>query len=320
MKLDLIIQSGDMIYYPILAEGVTLDLSRKGSPGKLTFSVVMDGELSFEEGDAVKLTVDDTDIFYGFVFVKSRSGQNSSVVDVTAYDQLRYFKNKETYTYTNKTATEVVKMVAEDFALNVGELDDTGYKIESQTEDDAALFDIVQNALDETLTHEKKIYVLYDDVGKLTLKNVENMKLNLLIDVDTIGNYTYTSSIDSQTYNQIKITYANSDSGKREVYIAKDSTHINKWGLLQYTDTVESAASGAQKANALLELYNQKTRNLSISDQLGDVRVRAGSSLIVKLDLGDISIQSYMLVENVTHHFKHEQHLMDLKLRGGTFV
>ena len=96
MKLDLIIQSGDMIYYPILAEGVTLDLSRKGSPGKLTFSVVMDGELSFEEGDAVKLTVDDTDIFYGFVFVKSRSGQNSSVVDVTAYDQLRYFKNKET--------------------------------------------------------------------------------------------------------------------------------------------------------------------------------------------------------------------------------
>ncbi len=320
MKLDLIIQSGDMIYYPILAEGVTLDLSRKGSPGKLTFSVVMDGELSFEEGDAVKLTVDDTDIFYGFVFVKSRSGQNSSVVDVTAYDQLRYFKNKETYTYTNKTATEVVKMVAEDFALNVGELDDTGYKIESQTEDDAALFDIVQNALDETLTHEKKIYILYDDVGKLTLKNVENMKLNLLIDVDTIGNYTYTSSIDSQTYNQIKITYANSDSGKREVYIAKDSAHINKWGLLQYTDTVESAASGAQKANALLELYNQKTRNLSISDQLGDVRVRAGSSLIVKLDLGDISIQSYMLVENVTHHFKHEQHLMDLKLRGGTFV
>lgn len=320
MKLDLIIQSGDMIYYPILAEGVTLDLSRKGSPGKLTFSVVMDGELSFEEGDAVKLTVDDTDIFYGFVFVKSRSGQNSSVVDVTAYDQLRYFKNKETYTYTNKTATEVVKMVAEDFALNVGELDDTGYKIESQTEDDAALFDIVQNALDETLTHEKKLYILYDDVGKLTLKNVENMKLNLLIDVDTIGNYTYTSSIDSQTYNQIKITYANSDSGKREVYIAKDSAHINKWGLLQYTDTVESAASGAQKANALLELYNQKTRNLSISDQLGDVRVRAGSSLIVKLDLGDISIQSYMLVENVTHHFKHEQHLMDLKLRGGTFV
>lgn len=320
MKLNLIIQSGSVIYYPILADDVTLDLSRKGSPGKLRFSVVKDETLSFEEGDAVKLTVDETDVFYGFVFVKSTSGQNASVIEVTAYDQLRYFKNKETYTYTNKTATEVVKMVAEDFALNVGELDDTGYKIESQTEDDAALFDIVQNALDETLTHEKKIYVLYDDVGKLMLKNVENMRLNLLIDVDTIGNYTYTSSIDSQTYNQIKISYANSDAGVREIYIAKDSAHINKWGLLQYTDTVESAESGAKKANALLGLYNQKTRNLTISDQLGDVRVRGGSSIIVKLDLSDVSIQSYMLVESVTHHFKQDQHLMDLKLRGGTFV
>ena len=71
MKLNLIIQSGSVIYYPILADDVTLDLSRKGSPGKLRFSVVKDETLSFEEGDAVKLTVDETDVFYGFVFVKS---------------------------------------------------------------------------------------------------------------------------------------------------------------------------------------------------------------------------------------------------------
>lgn len=57
-----------------------------------------------------------------------------------------------------------------------------------------------------------------------------------------------------------------------------------------------------------------------ISDALGDTRVRAGSSVIVKLGLGDINVQSYLLVESVTHKFKQEQHLMDLKLRGGTFV
>lgn len=34
-------------------------------------------------------------------------------------------KNKDTYVYTNKTASEVIKMVAEDFQLNVGELEDT---------------------------------------------------------------------------------------------------------------------------------------------------------------------------------------------------
>lgn len=284
------------------------------------FSVVKDSVLSFQEGDAVKLSVDGTDMFYGFVFTKSRSGRAPNVIEVTAYDQLRYFKNKDTYVYSNKKASDVIKMIAEDFGLSVGALEDTGYVIASRTEDNATLFDIAQNALDETLRAKTKLYVLYDKVGKLTLQDIESMKLNLLIDADTIGEYSYSSTIDKQTYNQIKITFENKDSGKREIFIAKDSSNINKWGLLQYTDTVELSASGAAKAEALLKLYNTKTRSLSISDALGDTRVRAGSSVIVKLGLGDINVQSYLLVESVTHKFKQEQHLMDLKLRGGTFV
>ena len=69
-----------------------------------------------------------------------------------------------------------------------------------------------------------------------------------------------------------------------------------------------------------MKLYNTITRSLSVSDALGDIRVRAGSSVIVMLALGDINIQSYLLVERVTHKFRQNQHLMDLKLRGGTFV
>ena len=306
-KVDLIIQSGSTILYPIVEEGISLSWDRKGSPGKLKFSVVKDSVLSFQEGDAVKLSVDGADMFYGFVFTKSRSGRTPNVIEVTAYDQLRYFKNKDTYVYSNKKASDVIKMIAEDFGLSVGTLEDTGYVIGSRTEDNTTLFDIAQNALDETLRAKTKLYVLYDKVGKL-------------IDADTIGEYSYSSTIDKQTYNQIKITFENKDSGKREIFIAKDSSNINKWGLLQYTDTVELSASGAAKAEALLKLYNTKTRSLSISDALGDTRVRAGSSVIVKLGLGDINVQSYLLVESVTHKFKQEQHLMDLKLRGGTFV
>lgn len=320
MKVDLIIQSGSTIFYPAVEEGITLGLERKGSPGKLKFSVVKDDVISFQEGDAVKLAVDGTDIFYGFVFTKSRSGQSPYLIEVTAYDQLRYFKNKDTYVYSNKKANEVIQMIAEDFGLQVGTLEDTGHIIASRTEDNATLFDIAQNALDETLQAKTQLYVLYDDVGKLTLKNIENMKLDLLIDADTIGNYSYSSTIDSQTYNQIKITFENQETGAREIFIAKDSANINAWGLLQYTDTVELSTSGAAKAEALLKLYNTKTRQLSISDAIGDLRVRAGSSVIVKLGLGDINIQSYLLVESVSHKFNHEQHLMDLKLRGGTFV
>lgn len=320
MIAKIIIQNGNKIYYPIIAEDITLDLERKGSPGKLKFSVVKDDVVSFVEGNSVKLTVDDTDMFYGFVFTKSRSSSNPNLIEVVAYDQLRYFKNKDTYVYSNKKANEVLQMIAEDFGLKVGTIEDTGYVIPSRTEDDVTLFDIMQNALDETLQSHTNMYVLYDDVGKLTLKNIENMKLNLLLDVDTLGSYTYTSTIDSQTYNQVKITYEDSDTGARKVYIAKDSTNINSWGLLQYTDSVELETSGSAKAEALLKLYNSKTRSLSVSNALGDTRVRAGSSVVVMLELGDINVQSYLMVESVTHTFSQNQHLMSMKLRGGTFV
>lgn len=320
MKVDILIQRDSNIYYPIVAEDVKLTWERKGTPGKLTFSVVKDDVISFAEGNPVKLTIDCVDLFYGFVFKKSRSGTSPNVIEVTAYDQLRYFKNKDTYVYSNKKANEVIRMIADDFNLKVGTLEDTGYVIGSRTEDDSTLFDIVQNALDETLQAKTKLYVLYDDVGKLTLKNIESMKLDLLIDADTIGDYSYTTSIDDQTYNQIKITFENQDSGKREVFIAKDSANINRWGLLQYTDSVELSTSGAAKAEALLKLYNSLTRTLSVSNALGDIRVRGGSSVIVKLGLGDINVQSYLMVESVTHNFTNGQHLMDLKLRGGQFV
>ncbi len=41
------------------------------------------------------------------------------------------------------------------------------------------------------------------------------MKVNLIIDSDTGQNFEYKSSIDSQTYDQVKLTYDNEDTGKR---------------------------------------------------------------------------------------------------------
>lgn len=264
------------------------------------------------------MSVNNKKIFYGFIFTKNRDKKGT--IQVTAYDQLRYFKNKDTYTYTNKTASQVIKMLASDFLLNTGTIEDTEFVIESRCESNQTLFDIAQNALDLELHNKKEMYVLYDDFGKICLKNIERMKLGLVIDAETGSNYDYSSSIDSDTYNQIKLTYDNENTGKREVYIAKDTSNINKWGILQYYDTIDENTNGTSKADALLELYNKKTRNLKITNALGDVRVRGGSMVIVQLELDDVTVQNFMIVEKVTHTFKNKEHFMDLTLRGGEFV
>lgn len=211
-------------------------------------------------------------------------------------------------------------MLASDFLLNVGTIEDTEYVIASRCESNKTLFDIAQNALDLELENKKEMYVLYDDFGKICLKNLERMKLGLVINADTGENYDYKSSIDSDTYNKIKLTYDNDKTGKREVYISKDSSNINKWGILQYYDTIDEKTNGASKADALLQLYNKKTRNLKVTNALGDTRVRGGSMVIVELKLDDVTVQNFMIVEKVTHTFNNKEHLMDLTLRGGEFV
>lgn len=317
-KVEILIQNGSTVYETVPQEDVTWETERKGVPGKLTFKVLKDNVLNFLEGNPVRFSLGDTKVFYGFVFSKSRT--KDKIITVTCYDQLRYFKNKDTYVYKNKTAGDVVTMIAKDFLLNIGTIEYTDYIIPSRVEDNKTLFDIAQNAIDMTLQNKKELYVLYDNFGKICLQNIERLKLGLIIDEETGENFDYKSSIDEQTYNQIKLIYENKDTGKREVYITKDSSKINEWGILQYFEKLQNNTNAKSKADALLQLYNKKTRKLTIKNALGDIRVRGGSSVIVKLDLGDIKVQNFMVVEKVKHTFKNNEHFMDLTLKGGEFI
>ena len=91
-------------------------------------------------------------------------------------------------------------------------------------------------------------------------------------------------------------------------------------GRLVVIDDSMPTVNVEAKADALLSLYNKKTRNLKITNALGDNRVRAGSMVVINLDLGDIKLKNFMLVEKVKHTYKEGEHWMDLTLRGGEFV
>ena len=318
MSAELLIQNGSTMFAPVVEDGIEWTTERQGSPGKLTFKVHVDNVLNITEGNVVRFKWNGANIFYGYIF--SKKMDKDRIYTITAYDQLRYLKNKATYVYEGKTTGQVIKMIASDFGLKTGTLEDTGYKIPSRVEDGSTLFDIIKNAMDVTLQNKNKMYVMYDDFGKIALKGLSSMQLNLLIDEETGENFDYESSIDEETYNQIKLYYDNEDTGKREVYIAKDSNNISNWGLLQYYESLSEGEDGKSKADALLNLYNTKTRKLTIKNALGDVRVRAGSLVGVILDLVDVKIQNPMFVETCKHTFNNDEHMMELKLRGGAFV
>lgn len=325
MYVELLVgnESGTKVYQPAVQEGIEWSTERKNAPGKLVFKVLYDDILDFSEGSPVRMRVDGDNVFFGYVFKQQRT--KDKIITVTAYDQLRYLKNKDTKVYEDKTASQFVKMVADDYILNLGILDDTRYVIESRVEENVSLFEMIANTLDLTLTNTGEMYVLYDDFGKLTLKSLSSMYVGvpgayLMIDEETGENFEYTSSIDESTYNKIKLAYDNEDTGKRDIYVTEDVSNINKWGILQYFDTLQKGENGQAKADALLKLYNKKTRNLRITNALGDNRVRAGSMVVINLDLGDIKVKNWMLVEKCKHIYKESEHWMDLTLRGGEFI
>lgn len=319
--VEILIQN-DKIYLPAVEGSVKLECSRKGAPAKLTFTCLKDGVLNFQEGNPVTMRFHGKPVFSGFVFKKSRS--DNLQISVTAYDQLRYLKNKDTLSYKNKTYGELLSMIATDYHLQVGSVADTKYKIPNRIEE-GALLDILQNASDLTVLNTGVLYVLYDDFGKLTLKSLKDMILDVVVDEDTAKGYDYASSIDKDTYNKIKLAVDNSQIGERETYVLNEPVNQGKWGQLQYYEKIDGSPTAtvlAQRAKVLLNYYNKKHRTLTVKGVFGDIRVRGGSLVVVNMGLGDISVKNYMCVEKVTHTWEHGLHTMDLSLSGirGEFV
>lgn len=319
MNYELWISDGERAFTPDVTDGIVWSTTRRGAAGKLTFSVMRNSEFELSEGNMVTLSMDGKNVFRGYIFSMNRDKEG--IVAVTAYDQLRYFKNRDTYVYSGKSAAQILKMLADDMGMETGEITDTRYVIPSRVEDNETLFDIVENALDLTLQNTGEMFVMYDDCGKISLKSVSEMVVRdgdkyPVFDEDCAENFELSSSIED-AFNQIKLVRENKKSGKREVFTAKSDENIKAWGVLQYFGKLGKDENGKAKAEALLKLYNAKSRGLELKNAVGDVRVRAGTMVGISLKESGIDGVEFMLVENARHVFKENEHLMDLTLRGG---
>lgn len=322
MELFISNDTKTLMYEPIVQEGIEWSTQRSGAPGKLVFKVVKDDILDISEGSLVSFSVHGQKIFWGYVFKQQRD--KDQVITITAYDQIRYLKNKDTLNYEAITASQLIEKIAKQHKLDTGIVEDTKYIIPTRTEQNKSYLDMIEAALKSTQDNQKEMYIFYDDFGYLTLKSLGNMLIGeqgnyLAIDAQTSESFDYTSSIDENTFNKIKLVFESEKEGGRKEVELQDPITMQRWGELQYFDTYKEGENAEEKAKNLLKRYNSKTRNLKISNALGDTRVRGGSMIVVLLHLGDLKTNSFMQVESVKHTFKGSEHWMDLTLIGGEF-
>ena len=321
MKIELLIddKKGNIYDLSELTEEVTWKTKRKGSPSSLEISLLEDSQVTISNGDVISFKVNGNKVFYGYAF--KNSGDSGPEIKFTAYDQIKYLMYNDVYVGVNKKASDILTEILNNLEFRIGTIEDTGYVIPTFQEDDKKYLDIIYSALDKTITANTRTFTLYDDFGYINLRDINNLKQEIVISDDSnLGDYDWENSLED-SYNRIKFVKDNEDTKGRDVYIAQDSDSVAKWGRLQLFKKIDDNLNKAQieeMVNGNLKLKNKETKKLKLKDVLGtetalDLKLRGGFGVYVSIKKRNIN--QYYLIEEATHKFSKDGHVMDFDLK-----
>lgn len=316
-EVEIGIYNKGRLYIPLVVDGVTLSSHYRGVPSELNFTVIKDKLLDFTEGNSVYLKFNGEMMFYGFIFEKVRD--DVDIISVKAYDQIRYLQCRDSIEFPDMTASEYVKFISERVLLTYDKegLEDTKVLLHSVVEEGTSYIDMILHALDKTKEQSYEEFVLYDDCCNLKLKNVVSLKSKYCICADNTESFTYTTSIDKETYTQVRVVKSNGREHKNTEVVEENKEAMNKWGVLVYYEQLRDEENIQAKADQMLKQYCRRTVNLSLKNVIGYPDVRGGSCVFVELALGDMNVNQYFTVTRCTHSFIDGGHFMTLDVKGG---
>lgn len=299
---------------------LTITTYMDDNPGKAEFTVLAVSPLAFWEGATVSIIVDGYNMYKGFVFKKSRD-EDVKRIKVTCYDQMRYLKNKDAKVFSGKTSNQIFEQLCEEFVLKYKTVDASSYICPPRSEDNVSLYEMIKNALDATLVNTKQWFFIRDNFGTLEHLNIKScLRPEVLGDASFVTGFDYETSIDDDVYNQIKLYRDNESTGKREVFVVNDTINggekIKRWGILQLYEKIDESYNLSQieaRARQMLAYYCDTRRSLTLHC-IGVKEFFAGCIFKCSIkDLGDLSMNSYLLVTECTHKFSNSEHTMDIK-------
>ena len=271
MKLELYLQNsnnGKVFDISNIAEEITVQTQINGEAGKLTCLLQKDPNnlLQIANGSIISFIVDGKGFFFGYVFkIGTDSAENYKI---TAYDQLRYLKNSDVMATANMTASNIFAKICKDLGLNYKIKVPTNYVPEPYLHNNKTYYTIIDRGLRLANINDNAQYFIADDFGTLTWSELSYEKTNIQLGGGSmLTDYNYEKSIDSDTFNQIKMYRDNEKTGKRDVWIVKDSNTIKKWGLLQFLKQAEEDDNEAKirdTAQKYLKVKNRETETLKL--------------------------------------------------------
>lgn len=260
-------------------------------------------------GQECYLYLDGNEIFRGLLMSDGRNDQHT--IPIQAYDEcVRLSNNKDSFSYTDKTATYIFKDCLQRLGLSLGGADETGYRIGELVKKATTYWDVIQDAMSQTYKATGVRFYVYSSKGKIYLKKRTASKTMPVLSQDSnIVTYDYNRSIyDTRTRLQLTTSKGNKKGSTVNSALEK------KIGRFQDVQSVDEDISQSD-INQRINIFNWEkgivAQTLKVT-AIGDISCVAGACVYV--DIPEAGVKRVMYIDEDKHTFENGKHTMSLTL------
>jgi hypothetical protein len=295
--MRLIVNNQDIPFTSLEWSGSKYNAARRldtSFPSNLSFNLT--------QGNLVKLYDENTLLFSGYLFSKSRSHQ-SGEISLLAYDPMIYvLKSSGSYNFKTSTLGNVLTKVAADLGIPVGPIVDSGTQITLEPQLSQNCYEVILEACRQAKKKTNKIYLPKIIGGKLSLVAAGEVvkSLELANSVNLLDS-TYSETIEN-VVNKVVII---DNKGKRIGQVTGEG--LNTWGTFQDVYEKEEKKNATDEAKKLLHGLD---REASV-EALGDVRCISGKAITIK---DPTTLKGLFYIDEDVHRWENGNYTMSLTL------
>lgn len=290
---------------------------RKGSSSRTISVTLIDDDgykharsgIDVEQGVQCLFSYNDKELFRGIIMTQTQS--NRKRLTFTAYDNGIYLaNNKDTFTYENKTASEVFRDCCTRFGLPMGEVSKCTYRIPELTKPKTTAFDAITDALSLDFDATGIRHYVASDKGKISLLTRRENIMQWVIEVgQNLTTYSYTRSIED-IKTRVKMV------SKEGTTLAEKSNSAleAKIGVFQEIEQPDESLTTAQINDLISSILDEKStpeRTLSV-EAVGISEVISGIGVYIIIP--ELGLSRTFYVDEDVHTFRDNLHTMSLKL------
>ncbi len=290
---------------------------RKGSSSRTLKVQVIDNNdcqharsgIDVEQGQQCLFYYNGTELFRGIIMAQTQN--NKKKLTFTAYDNGIYLaNNRDTFTYENKTASDIFRDCCSRFGLPMGEVAECTYKIPELIKSKTTIFDAIADALSLEFDATGIRHYVVSEKGNLKLLTRRENIVQWVVEAgQNLTTYTYTKSIED-IRTRVKML------SKEGTTIAEKSNAAleEKIGVFQDIEKSDESLSTAQINDLITNILEEKgtpERTLNV-EAIGITEVISGIGVYIIIP--ELEISQTFYVDEDTHTFKDNLHTMALKL------